>query len=69
MMLEYSSLIIREPIDNLSNTAYIFLDEIHKLEDWGNILKYWHDVGLKIKFIVSGSSSLRILKGSGESLL
>ena len=69
MMMEYSSLIIREPIDNLSNTAYIFLDEIHKLEDWGNILKYWHDVGLKIKFIVSGSSSLRILKGSGESLL
>jgi len=69
MMWEYSSLIIREPIDNLSNTVYVFLDEIHKLDDWGNILKYWHDMGLKIKFIVSGSSSLRILKGSGESLL
>jgi hypothetical protein len=69
MMMEYSSLIIKEPIDNLSNTMYVFLDEIHKLEDWGNILKYWHDIELKIKFIVSGSSSLRILKGSGESLL
>ncbi len=66
---EFSNIIIREPIDRLSSNAYIFLDEIHKLDDWGNIIKYWQDMGLKIKFIVSGSSSLRILKGSGESLL
>lgn len=66
---EFSNTIIREPIDRLSGNAYIFLDEIHKLDDWGNIIKYWQDLGLKIKFIVSGSSSLRILKGSGESLL
>lgn len=66
---EFSNTIMREPIDQLTSEAYIFLDEIHKLEDWGNILKYWQDLGLKIKFVVSGSSSLRILKGSGESLL
>lgn len=66
---EFSNTIVREPIDRLTNNVYIFLDEVHKLEDWGNILKYWEDLGLKIKFIVSGSSSLRILKGSGESLL
>lgn len=66
---DFSNTIIREPIDRLSGNAYVFLDEIHKLDDWGNIIKYWQDMGLKIKFIVSGSSSLRILKGSGESLL
>lgn len=66
---EFANLIVREPIDSLTGDVYIFLDEIHKLEDWGNMLKYWQDIGLKIKFIVSGSSSLRILKGSGESLL
>ncbi len=66
---DFSNTIIREPIDRLSSNAYVFLDEIHKLDDWGNIIKYWQDMGLKIKFIVSGSSSLRILKGSGESLL
>ncbi len=66
---EFSNTIIREPIDRLSRCAYVFLDEIHKLDDWGNIIKYWQDLGLKIKFIVSGSSSHRILKGSGESLL
>jgi len=69
MLREYSSMMVREPIDSLTDTVYIFLDEIHKLEDWGNIIKYWQDMELKIKFIVSGSSSLRILKGSGESLL
>ncbi len=66
---DFANQIVREPIENLTGYIYIFLDEIHKLEDWGNILKYWHDMGLKIKLIVSGSSSLRILKGSGESLL
>jgi len=66
---DYSNTIVKEPIDRLSSKVYIFLDEIHKLDDWGNMLKYWQDLGLKIKFIVSGSSSLRILKGSGESLL
>ena len=66
---DFSNTIVKEPIDRLSSKVYIFLDEIHKLDDWGNMLKYWQDLGLKIKFIVSGSSSLRILKGSGESLL
>lgn len=66
---DFSNTMIREPIDILSEKTYIFLDEIHKLDDWSNIIKYWHDLGLKIKFIVSGSSSLRILKGGGESLL
>ena len=66
---DFSNTIIKEPIDRLSSKVYIFLDEIHKLDDWGNMLKYWQDLGLNIKFIVSGSSSLRILKGSGESLL
>ncbi len=66
---DFSNTIIREPIDKLSANSYIFLDEIHKLDDWGNIIKYWQDLGLRIKFIVSGSSSLRILKGGGESLL
>jgi len=66
---DYSNTIVKEPIDRLSSKVYIFLDEIHKLDDWGNMLKYWQDLGLNIKFIVSGSSSLRILRGSGESLL
>lgn len=66
---DYANTVVREPIDDLKSTIYVFLDEVHKLKDWGNVIKYWQDLGLKLKFIVSGSSAIRILKGSGESLL
>ena len=69
VLQQYSETILKVPLDALQNTVYVFLDEVHKLDEWGNILKYWQDLNLKIKFIVSGSSAIRILKGSGESLL
>lgn len=69
VLRQYSETILKVPLDALQNTIYIFLDEVHKLDEWGDILKYWQDLDLKIKFIVSGSSAIRILKGSGESLL
>lgn len=66
---QYSETILKIPLDKIQNTIYIFLDEVHKLKDWGDIVKHWQDLNLKIKFIVSGSSAIRIIKGSGESLL
>ena len=69
VLQQYSETILKIPLDKLQNTIYIFLDEIHKLEEWENTIKYWQDLNLKIKFVVSGSSAIRILKGSGESLL
>ncbi len=69
ILQQYSETIIKKPIDKINNKIYIFLDEVHKLNDWGNIIKYWQDLNINIKFIVSGSSAIRILKGSGESLL
>ena len=60
---------LNEPLDELSETIYLFLDEVHKLENWAEEIKQFQDMKLKIKFIVSGSSSLRIIKGAGESLL
>lgn len=49
--------------------AYVFLDEVHKLKDWGDKIKYWYDLGVHLRFVISGSSTDRLLKGSGESLL
>jgi len=66
---QYSETILKIPLDQLKNTIYVFLDEVHKLDEWGDIIKYWQDLQLPIKFIVSGSSAIRIIKGSGESLL
>ncbi|HLC80549.1 MAG TPA: ATP-binding protein [Candidatus Nanoarchaeia archaeon] len=46
---------------------YIFFDEIQKLENWQNQLKFYYDT-TDIKFFVSGSSSLFIRKKVRESL-
>lgn len=46
---------------------YIFLDELQKLEDWQNQLKYYYD-NFDMKFIISGSSSLFIRRKAKESL-
>ncbi len=46
----------------------IFLDEIQKLKDWENQLKYLYDAFPKIKIIISGSEALFIRKKSKETL-
>lgn len=49
-------------------TVYIFLDEIQKLENWQNQLKYYYDNYPNMKFFISGSASLFIKKHIRESL-
>lgn len=65
----YSKYIIQKPLDSLEETHYFFLDEIQEIPDWEKILKNWQDYGYNLKFIISGSSSIWISKGSEESLL
>jgi predicted AAA+ superfamily ATPase len=65
----YSKYVIKTPLDRLKDTHYFFLDEIQEIPDWEKILKNWYDFGYKIKFIISGSSSIWINKGTEESLL
>lgn len=48
---------------------YIFLDEVHYLSDWELYLKILYDKQTSLKFIISGSSSLHLLKQSSESLV
>jgi predicted AAA+ superfamily ATPase len=52
-------------LNNLK-ARYIFLDEIHYVRDWQGIIKRYYDTK-NIKFIVSGSESLEIVKAK-ESL-
>ncbi|MFA5049764.1 MAG: ATP-binding protein [Candidatus Micrarchaeia archaeon] len=65
----YSRNLLRKPINESKDTIYLFFDEIQKVKDWGEEIKSYYDKNLKIKFIISGSSSMNILKGSGESLV
>lgn len=48
---------------------YFFLDEIQFMDDWQLMLKRYFDQDLNINFIVSGSSSMDITKGTSESLV
>jgi len=48
--------------------VYIFLDEIHKLENWSSKLKILYDNFPNLKFCVSGSASLMIEKDAVKDL-
>ena len=46
---------------------FVFLDEIQKLEDFQNKIKIYYDLYPKIKFFLSGSSSLFLKKKKQEN--
>jgi len=48
---------------------YLFLDEIYKLEEWHKELKLLYDALPNIKFIVSGSASLKVEKEARKNLV
>jgi len=60
---------ILKQVPGEGDKVYIFLDEVQKIEDWGDEVKSLHDRGYPVKFIVTGSSAMNIMKGSGESLV
>lgn len=69
-MLElYGKSILKQPLDELENKVYIFLDEIQSVENWERVLKRWYDLGYKIKFTITGSSSTSIIEGASEALV
>lgn len=46
---------------NNFKSKYVFLDEIHYVDDWEGVLKRYYDLK-NIKFVVSGSESLELSK-------
>lgn len=65
----YFNEILEENISKLTDKVYIFIDEIHFIKNWQNYLKIYFDRKYKIKFIVTGSSSMHLFKDANESLL
>lgn len=60
----YSKYVLKEELSGLKSRIYVFLDEIQYVDDWQKKLKSWFDYKYKIKFIISGSSSMLIQKGA-----
>lgn len=48
--------------------VFVFLDEIYKLKEWHSKLKFLYDALPNVKFIVSGSASLKIEKEARKDL-
>ena len=65
----YSEEILKEPYGSYDKKVYFLFDEIQKVDDWGNHLKSVQDRNFNIKFLITGSSSMNITKGAGESLV
>ncbi|RLG71578.1 MAG: hypothetical protein DRO11_04170 [Methanobacteriota archaeon] len=65
----YMKYVLKKPVSELKKPVYIFLDEVQYLRGWELVLKRWFDLGYKVKFYVSGSSSVNILTGGADALI
>ncbi len=59
---------MNKSFNDIEDKIYLFLDEIEKLPDWENRVKIYYDLYPNIKFIITGSVSISLRKGSNESL-
>ncbi|MFP4609034.1 MAG: ATP-binding protein [Candidatus Natronoplasma sp.] len=65
----YYQNILKEVPEELEQKIFIFLDEVQKIDDWSEQVKSIWDRDYPIKFVISGSSSMNVTKGAGESLV
>ena len=63
----YAKLVLKKDINKLGEKAFIFFDEIQNVEDWGEQIKLIQDLGLPLKFVISGSSSVAMLDEASKA--
>lgn len=64
---EYKRIVLKKDFSS-DEKYYIFFDEIQKHPDWTEEIKIYYDLFPNIKFILTGSAALELLKNSKESL-
>jgi len=55
-------------IRSIKSRMYILIDEVQRKHNAGNFFKFFYDIGLNVKFIFSGSSSLEFTESFGDAL-
>lgn len=63
---QYETEILRDDISK--KKAFIFLDEIQKLEGWPSKVKLSYDANPKLKIFLTGSAQITMWRGTRESL-
>jgi predicted AAA+ superfamily ATPase len=61
----YTKYVLKEDINQLTEKIYVFFDEIQNIE-WGDQIKHIQDLEFPIKFIISGSSSVKMINESSK---
>lgn len=65
----YFSRVLGEPVSELKQSTFIFLDEIQSLDDWAQIIKKYYDLSAnKLVFVITGSSSSKIVPQANRYL-
>lgn len=65
----YEKHILKESIQSIEDTIYVFIDEIQKSEGWADVLKYYADTYDNIQFVIAGSVSTLIQRDASETLI
>ncbi len=65
----YAEFILGESLQNLKSKIYIYLDEVQSLDNWEKQLKSYVDSYPHLKFVISGSSQIKLHKDASESLV
>lgn len=65
----YGNDVLSEPLNELREQVYFFFDEVQYLGNWAFIVKRWFDLRARIKFIISGSSSLQLTGKASDALV
>ncbi len=65
----YANEVLHESLTDLKSPVYFLLDEVQYVNNWAYIVKRWFDLRAKIKFFVSGSSSLELTGRASEALV
>src|SRR3989338_2480063 len=60
----YQEYVLKEEISSIQYRIFVLIDEVQKVENWTQSVKGWYDINKKIKFIISGSSSTKIIMDS-----
>jgi len=63
----YEKRVLKKPFEEMKN-VFVFFDEIQYVENWPSVLKRFYDLYPRLKFFVSGSSSLLLSKDALEKL-
>jgi predicted AAA+ superfamily ATPase len=60
--------VVGKSLEEMERPLVVVLDEVQAVPKWAEYLKKYNDLGWPLKFIISGSASINIVKTTKESL-